>query len=727
MKRPIVILSTLLAALTALARCSEEKTAEERFIWVSPDGSDTADGSKTAPLASLDGARQKARALAAEAKGPITVNIRGGEYFFTEPVVFDADDSGSADAPVTYRAYNGEDVRFYGGVKVDPALLTKAEEAVASRVIDETAASALMQMDLSGVFEDSIPHISKFGNTSDEANCPVEIYVEGIALTRSRWPNEGDEENYLRVDKSDLHILDDQTVNLCYNDLLAQRMKLWSDEAFRDLHMFGFLVFDWTNDIYDASEVDTEAKTIHLKGGRRYFSHLLRGEGYDARRYYLFNLVEEIDVAGESYIDRERKMVYFYPKEGANLNDIFVSTFYGSMLQFTDTKHIVIDGIKFLYTRSAPIAATNVDTFNLINCEIMHTSSNAAQLDGIRITVDSCHIYDTAQGGIYISGGDRPTLTSGESVISNCEIHAISGAEEPYTPGINAQSLGLIIRNNELYDCIHEMIAVGTNDVVIEYNELYNCVTESADMGAIYFGRNPSLMGTVIRSNYFHDIGNPYGGIGQQSIFIDDGNNGALIHGNIFHKGTFDSAAIKTHGAQFSLMTNNIFLDMPAAYINEDWQGNGVRGRQNQWFAVIYDKDEQFQHATLDRLAAADFDNEIWHARYDGTIWGQLYDYIDTEKIAAYADKTYEEILAIADKEAPVKSNVLNGNVLVNVQENYIGGRCDYENNHETRDTAIFSDAATYQLTDEALANIRELYPSFEQIPFDKIGIGNND
>ncbi len=187
-----------------------------------------------------------------------------------------------------------------------------------------------------------------------------------------------------------------------------------------------------------------------------------------------------------------------------------------------------------------------------------------------------------------------------------------------------------------------------------------------------------------------------------------------------------DDAAVKTNGAQFSLMTNNIFLNMPSAYLNADWSGNGVFGRQNQWFVQLYDKDPDIQHDTLDRLTAVNFDSEIWHEHYDGTIWGQLYDYIDNERIAAYADKTYAELLAIADKESPVDSNVLTGNVFVNIYSPRTGGRCEYSANYQTTDETIFHDAATYQLTDEALAEVRERYPDFEQIPFERIGIGNN-
>ncbi len=699
---------------------------EPVYVWVSPEGNDENDGSETSPLATLEGAKMKVREIASAHLGAITVNIRGGEYRLTETIAFDASDSGIVGAPVTWCAYNGEDVRLYGGTRVDASLITPADPAVAARVLDKTAAAALMQMDISTLV-DKIPGFYRFEDTSDQAKQGVEVYIGGKALERSRWPNDVEGEAFLRTGETVR--LADGSVDVSFGKNVAERMADWAPEAFADLHLFGFLAWDWTNDDYQVYDVDLTKRTLNLKGSPQtsYFNSIGADNAVKNPRYYLYNLVEEIDVPGESYIDRENRIVYFYPTAEADYSDVFVSTLFGNMFSFTDTKHVNIEGIKFLYTRSTPIAATGVSYFNLTNCEFGHTSNGAASLNGTHMTVDGCHVFDTARGGFSISGGDRSTLTPGYNVVKNCEIHGISRAGATYTPGIGGSSVGLRIANNVFYNCVHEMIAVGSNDILIEYNEFYDCVLESADMGAIYFGRDPSLMGTVIRYNWFHDIGNPYGGIGQQSIFIDDGNNGAEIYGNVFDRGTYDSAAIKTHGAQFSRMTGNIFVDMPSCYYNADWGGGSDDG-QTRWFLWLYDKYDNGGHAIVNKITGNKFDSEPWRTGYDGTLWGQVYDYVDSEKIAAYADLTRDELLVLSETDAPRRSNILSGNIVVDVDALFTGGNCTNEENYITDDTGIFKAYGTdFTLTEAALAEVRKVIPNFENIPFDKIGIGKGE
>ncbi len=694
-------------------------------VWVATDGSDENDGSENAPLATLEAAQLQVRELTKTHLGPIFVNIRGGEYTMTDTLTFDKEDSSITGAPVTWRAYNGEDVRLYGGVRVDASLITPADPAIAGRVVDKDAGGKLMQMDISGLVEE-IHGFYCFEDSSADAKQGVEVYIGGEALVRSRYPNDIAGEAYLHTVRTERR--EDGTVDLFFDADVAKRMEQWSAEAFQDLYLFGFLAWDWTNDDYQAFDVDLENRSIHLTGSTQptYFNSIGADNAVKNPRYYLFNLVEEIDLPGESYIDREKRVVYFYPPENADYSDVFVSTLLGSMFQFEGTKHVTLEGLKFLYTRGTPIVANNTEDFNLLHCEIGHTSNGAATLNGTHITVDGCHVFDTARGGLNISGGDRATLTPGYSVVKNCEIHAISRAGATYTPGIGASSVGLHITNNRFYDCVHEMVAVGSNDILIEYNEFFDCVKESADMGAIYFGRDPSLMGTVIQYNWFHDIGNLYGGIGQQSIFIDDGNNGAFIHGNIFDRGTYDTAAIKTHGAQFSHITGNIFVDMPACYQNSDW-GGGSDGEQLRWFLWCYDKYDAGGHAIVNKITGNKFDSDIWRKQYTGTLWGQVYDYIDNERIAAYENLTRDELMAIAEESAPKRSNMLSGNIVVDVKNLYIGGVCLDLDNYITDDTGIFVDyGKDFTLTAEALKAVRQVLPGFENVPFDKIGPGKN-
>lgn len=695
--------------------------AEPSVIYLSPDGSDeTGNGSIEAPLASLKAAKEQMGKLTRTSVGNVVLCLRGGDYVMTEGVTFDGGDSGRDGAPFTICAYEGEQVRLIGGIWVDPALVRTAEnQEIISRVIDKRAAEKLYQIDLSSLVE-KIPDYYCFGHEESDAKLPMEIYVNGKALDRSRYPNNIPGEGYLRTTAKVKDNIDGSKTIVLDTDA-AKRMKLWSENAADDLYLFGFLAWDWTNEVYDAKLLDRANAAVTLLGGTNSYFSSITGD----KRYYFFNLPEEIDVPGESYIDRKARIVYYYPHQDSANADIYVSTLTEPMLTFSDTEHVIIENIAFSYTRGNAVTAKNVSDFTMKNCEITHTSSNAATFTGKKITVTGCQVYDTASGGFFFRGGSRAELVPSETRIENCVIHAVNRDQKTYQPGIEASAMGMVIANNQLYDCVHQMIAVHSNDIVIEYNEIFDCVKEAADMGAIYFGRDPSLMGTVIRYNYFHDIGNRYGGIGQQSIFIDDGNNGAVIFGNIFLRGTYDTGAVKTHGAQFSEMKNNIFIEMPAAYQNADWRGLAPDGiAQLRWIQWIYDRGESDQHNIVAKISENKFDSDLWREHYAGTIWAQVYDYIDSEHIKERCELSKAEFDTWALEHAPRNTNILSGNVFIDIDKLYTGGSCVCDENLvlETGKGLFRSFGQDFTLTEEGLAVIRASIPTFEEIPFDRIG-----
>ncbi len=67
----------------------------------------TGDGSAANPFPTLRHAREAIRGLKASAglpNGGITVLVRGGEYGLSESLAYTAEDSGTAEAPIVYRA-----------------------------------------------------------------------------------------------------------------------------------------------------------------------------------------------------------------------------------------------------------------------------------------------------------------------------------------------------------------------------------------------------------------------------------------------------------------------------------------------------------------------------------------------------------------------------------------------------------------------------------------------
>ena len=122
------IIPTIIAAVSIssaqvqTASYAESPGAEAVVIYLSPNGDDTSDGSKRAPLATIAAACRKVRQLKAPGslpQGGVVVEMLGGRYHLAGPIELTADDSGTAAAPIVYRACPGEEVTICGSRSVE--------------------------------------------------------------------------------------------------------------------------------------------------------------------------------------------------------------------------------------------------------------------------------------------------------------------------------------------------------------------------------------------------------------------------------------------------------------------------------------------------------------------------------------------------------------------------------------------------------------------------------
>ena len=88
-------------------------------LYVAPNGHDDNPGTKDQPFATINHARDTVRQIKKTVKEPVTVYIRGGTYYLDEPLVFTSEDSGNKQAPVDYKAVDGETVVLGGLIKED--------------------------------------------------------------------------------------------------------------------------------------------------------------------------------------------------------------------------------------------------------------------------------------------------------------------------------------------------------------------------------------------------------------------------------------------------------------------------------------------------------------------------------------------------------------------------------------------------------------------------------
>src|SRR6185369_12560684 len=151
---------------------------------------------------------------------------------------------------------------------------------------------------------------------------------------------------------------------------------------------------------------------------------------------------------------------------------------------------------------------------------------------GSKHVVDSCEIFDTGTGGLYLSGGDRRTLTPALHSATNNHIHHFSRLQLTGAYAIAVAGVGNRAAHNLIHDAPHQAVLIAGNDNVVEYNVIRNIVTDAEDAGALYKGRDPSCRGNLIRYNFFRNIGNPRGH--NCAIYFDDGDGGDSVIGNIF-------------------------------------------------------------------------------------------------------------------------------------------------------------------------------------------------
>jgi hypothetical protein len=85
-------------------------------FFVGPRGDDANDGSRSRPFATVTRARDAVRAFkAGRTRGAIAVTVMPGEYKVRETLALSREDSGTAEAPVVFRAEQKGRAVFYGG------------------------------------------------------------------------------------------------------------------------------------------------------------------------------------------------------------------------------------------------------------------------------------------------------------------------------------------------------------------------------------------------------------------------------------------------------------------------------------------------------------------------------------------------------------------------------------------------------------------------------------
>jgi hypothetical protein len=707
--------SALSLLILVLFSCSYEPIK----LYVGINGSDVNGiGTIEQPFATLERARDEIRRLkkAGKTKRGVKVILREGTYYRTQSFVLNEQDSGEKDHPVVYAAYNSERVVINGGNNIpvdvghklnDSEVLSRFQTDVQDKIIE-------VDLQLLGIVD--YGKMRPVGFSRPFGPTWAELFVNGKPCNLARWPNDSTVAMGKVIDMGSVPRDGDFSGKGGVFHFSTNRPLNW--KSHKDIWISGYFRRGWAEDAVELAEINTVNKTFRTKQPSLYGFE----SGHKFSRWYVYNVLEEVDQPGEYYIDRDNGKLYFYPPE--EVSSIELSMVEKPLVSIKGASNVQFVGIEFECSRGMGIYMERTENNRIQDCtfrnlgivgvcmgkgiepfaSLQHegTGEPASERIGSYLQhlyenpvfnreagnnngIINCTIYNTGAGGIHLSGGDRLSLEPGNNYVKNCTIHDFNRIEKSYRAGIDISGVGNRIANCELYNAPSMAILLHGNDHMIEYNEIHHVCQEVHDQGALYYGRDPSERGHITRYNFFHHLNSIHA---TSAVYHDDGACGMEVYGNIFYKP--GNLPVLIGGGHDNPYTNNIFIDAEL--------GIHIDNRNQNWSKFVLEEGGIYEK----RLKLVNYNQPPYSAKYP-----QLVNYWE-------------------NNPALPKRNPVSKNIFYNV-EKVIDGDKDWlpfsDDNWIINENPGFVDEDNMNFELKEDAQVFVSVPGFEAIPFSKIGV----
>jgi len=464
-------------------------------FYVSPDGSDSGDGSLTSPFKSLEAARDAVRKVNGNMTSDITVYLRGGDYRLTEPVVFDTRDSGKNGYTISYKAYAGETPVINGSEKVTgwskfndklwAAPLDRDYKLRNLYVNDRRANMGSVRVQSKGGY-------GKYNITAGQADWAWDSGTkdDGSSYADNAMPK-------ITSNFDDLEIINGTT---------------------------------WNENIVCTRDVKYENGSVVLLYQQPYGS-IAQTPGWGAGfstggTHTIYNAFSFVDDPGEFYFDKTAKMLYYYPRQGDDMTNADVEAPIAEQLIVVEGKstsdrveNLSFSGITFANTdyQLTDVAGSHGKT----TCQAAQTYTAFADSNWHNKKYE---MVDTLPAAVHVRSGKNIRFTN--NVIKHTGADGISMTNDVVSSEISANyitditSSGITIGHPQhiyIGDAAgnnHELFLKGVEglctDILISQNMLYDISVVHGFGGCAaitcYYTDNARVLSNTIEKTAYNGI-----------------------------------------------------------------------------------------------------------------------------------------------------------------------------------------------------------------------------
>lgn len=567
--------------------------ADAIAFYVSPTGDDAAAGTLEHPFKSPARGRDALRALkrqqGGKLAGPATLYFRGGTYFLSEPLTLLPADSGTADAPITYSAYQAEIPVFSAGRPIGGW----REQTLNGRTVWAAHAPQL---------------------TGRIAPPLRSLWVNGRRAIRARSPNQG--HHLFKVAD-----VPDATGEWTkgQNNFRFHPGDLKNSPGLAGAGAEVVLMSRWVESRLPVTAIDDGARSVRFGKPSVFVIQ-------DDDRYWIEGAADFLDEPGEWNLDRATAMLYYIPRPGEAMAAVNAVVPMFSHVARLDGKpeagqyisHVAFRGITFSHAdwgqgwpgadqaldqRSgfnqaaigapAAVQADGAQSCTFDHCTIAHVGAYGLSLGrGCQNNrVIRCKLIDLGAGGIKIGETAIRENTAEQAFGNEVSDSRITDAGKLFPSAVGlwiGQSFDNRISHNEIANLYYTGISAGwtwgydkalAKGNIVEHNHVHHVGQPAgepepilSDMAGIYtLGKQP---GTVIAHNRFHDIAAiKYGGWG---IYFDEGSSDIVAQNNVVYRTTH--GGFHQHYGKDNIFRNNIIA------MGRDFQVQRTRAEDHRSF-----------------------------------------------------------------------------------------------------------------------------------------------
>lgn len=590
-------------------------------LHVSPQGNDDNNGSMASPFKTITKALSYVEALEnLDVKG-IVIYLHEGIYVASDSIVLNEKHSGTNGIPVIISAYGDDEVVVTGGTDIAGTSFTKVTDETVLNRLQEPVKDQIMVVDLKEL------GISEFGSiVSGRYGGPnYSVEMNGEKLTLARYP---DATNLPLGEVLDVGPVTSGSGNFNngYNsdstgtEFVMQDLRptMWENDG--NIWLYGNLAVEWAKRHSRVAEIRTATSSIKLEGG------VVEGAvSAKSNTYYYYNVLEELNVPGEFYLDHATGKLYIYPIGDMSTATVSFTANASDLFSISGASNIVLNGITIENSGGTGINISSGSQNILVQNCVIRKVHTGAKVYGKNSGIIYSEIYEISERPVQV-GWPCSTYKYDEpehNFVQNCYIYSTGMVGISNTP-IYVEGVQNVVSHNLIQGTYAVSIYLyAAAECIIEYNEIVGGPDGTYDYGSIYAAPSGGQTGNHIRYNYIHDTARFSKQDNPHSIYLDEGARGNFVYGNVM--------ANVQNGVYLHYGSDNVVVDNVVMSFREGRNAAGIFGNEKMADKTIAERWERSSAPKqMYELWASynEADKLVFKQRYPG--YADLY-----EKVAA--------------------------------------------------------------------------------------------